>query len=159
MPVLRRLLPVVAAAMMLAACSSSEPPQVTFAAGTASVVARPTQYCDESGADCTGDPAAPVALAVPAGTALQVTVPDVIAQTPWQVVFSYRDANGAQADERSPVFAPTERSIWTLELAAPTDRLLTAQVQQYGPPPQINPDTGEVEFPIRASWVLNTSGG
>ena len=158
MPVLRPLLPVVAAVVMLTACSSSEPPQVTFAVGTASVVARPTQYCDESGTGCTGDAAAPVALAVPAGTALQVTVPDAVAQTPWQVVFSYRDANGAQADERSPVFAPTERSIWTLELAAPTDRLLTAQVQQYGPPPQINPDTGEVEFPIRASWVLNTSG-
>ena len=159
MPVLRRLFPVVAAVAMLAACGSSEPPQVTFAAGTASVVARPTQYCDESGTGCTGDPAAPVALAVPAGTALQVTVPDAIAQTPWQVVFSYRDANGAQADERSPVFAPSQRSIWTLELSAPADRLLTAQVQQFGPPPQINPDTGEVEFPIRASWVLNTSGG
>ena len=40
------------------------------------------------------------------GTALQVQVPDEISETPWQVVFSYRDAAGAQADGRSPVFAP-----------------------------------------------------
>jgi hypothetical protein len=156
--VLRRLFPVAAVVLLLAACGSDEPPQVTFAAGGTSVVARPAQYCDMALTECAGDATAPVELAVPAGTALQVTVPDAIAQTPWQVVFSYRDANGAQADERSPVFAPAERSIWTLELATPADRLLTAQVQQYGPPPQINPDTGEVEFPIRASWVLNTSG-
>jgi hypothetical protein len=158
-PVLRRLIPVVAAALLLAACSSSEPPQVTFAAGEASVEARPTQYCDVALTQCTGDPTAPVELAVPPGTPVQITVPDAISQTPWQVVFSYRDANGAQADERSPVFAPSERSIWTLELAAPTDRLLTAQVQQYGPPPQIDPETGEVQFPIRASWVLTADGG
>jgi hypothetical protein len=156
--VLRRLFPVAAVVLLLAACGSDEPPQVTFAAGATSVVARPAQYCDMALTECAGDATAPVELAVPAGTALQVTVPDEIAQTPWQVVFSYRDANGAQADERSPVFAPAERSIWTLELASPDDRLLTAQVQQYGPPPQINPGTGEVEFPIRASWVLNTSG-
>lgn len=156
-PVLRRLLPLAAAVLLLAGCGS-ESPQVTFAAAGASVVARPAQYCDLALTDCAGDATAPVELAVPAGTPLQVTVPDAIAQTPWQVVFSYRDAAGTQSDQRSPVFAPAERNIWTLELAAPTDRLLTAQVQQYGPPPRINPDTGEIEFPIRASWVLITSG-
>jgi hypothetical protein len=155
---LRRLLPAVAAVMMLAGCGSDPPPQVTFAAGGASVVARPAQYCDIELADCVGDATAPVELPVPAGSPLQVTVPDAIAQTPWQVVFSYRDAAGTQTDQRSPVFAPAERSNWTLELVTPADRLLTAQVQQYGPPPRINPDTGEIEFPIRASWVLNTSG-
>jgi hypothetical protein len=156
--VLHRLFPVAAVLLLMAACGTDAPPQVTFAAGEASVVARPTQYCDIDLADCAGDAAAPVELAVPPGTPLQVTVPDEIAQTPWQVVFSYRDANGAQADGRSPVFAPEERSLYALELAAPADRLLTAQVQQYGPPPQANPDTGEIDFPIRASWVLTASG-
>ena len=156
-----RLLPVglvAATALLLASCGSDEPPQVTFASGSASAVARPAQYCDIDLTDCEGDPAAPVALPVPPGTPVQVTVPDGIAQSPWQVVFSYRDANGTQTDERSPVFAPQERSTWTLQLAAPADRLITAQVQQYGPPPQANPDTGEIEFPIRASWVLNAAG-
>jgi hypothetical protein len=156
--VLRRLLPAVAATvLLLAGCGVDQPPQVTFAAGETSVVAKPTQYCDIALTDCKGDPTAPVELVVPPGTAVEITVPDEIAQSPWQVVYSYRDGAGTQTDERSPVFAPAERSLWTLQLAAPTDRLLTAQVQQYGPPPQINPDTGEVEFPIRASWVLNTS--
>ena len=153
---MRRLLLPLVAVLVLSACSS-QPPEVTFAAGGTSAVARPTQYCDLELKDCTGDAAAPVTLAVPPGMPLQVTVPEDIAQTPWQVVFSYRDANGAQSDERSPVFGPGERTEWTLQLATPNDRLLTAEVQQYGPPPQMNPDTTEIEFPIRASWVMNVA--
>ena len=70
-------------------------------------------------------------------------------------MFRYRSASGEQVDGRTPVFAPDERSDYLLELPATTDQLLTAQVQQFGPPPQPDPD-GEVEFPIRASWVLTT---
>jgi Protein of unknown function (DUF2771) len=154
----RRLLVVPIAALLLAGCAAEEPPpQVTFSADEATVVARPAQYCDLELTECRTDVAAPVRLAVPPGTPLQVTVAPEIAQTPWQVVFSYADAAGTRTDERSPVFAPDERSDWTLELGAPEDRLLTAEVQQYGPPPQPNPQTGELEFPIRASWVLNVS--
>jgi uncharacterized protein DUF2771 len=154
----RRLLVLPVAALLLAGCAGEEPPppQVTFAAGAASIVARPAQYCDVEMTECLTDVAAPVQLAVPPGTPLQVTVPPEIAQTPWQVVFSYTDAAGAQTDERSPVFAPDERSAWTLALGAPEDRLLTAEVQQYGAP-QPNPQTGEREFAIRASWVLNAT--
>ena len=65
---------------------------------------------------------------------------------------------GAQTDGRSPVFAPNAQSDYTLQLPDPADRLVGAQVQQFGPPPQADPETGEIEFPIRASWVLNTSG-
>jgi Protein of unknown function (DUF2771) len=155
----RRLLSIPVAALLLAGCATDEaPPQVTFAAGAASAVARPAQYCDIELTECTTDVAAPVALAVPPGTPLQVTVPPEIAETPWQVVFSYADAAGTAIDERSPVFGPDERSGWTLQLSNATERLLTAEVQQYGPPPQANPQTGEIEFPIRASWVLNTGG-
>jgi hypothetical protein len=156
----RRLLAVPVAALLLAGCAGAEPPppQVTFAAGAATVVARPAQYCDIALTECLTDVAAPVRLAVPSGTPLQITVPPEIAQTPWQIVFSYADAAGTPTDERSPVFAPGERGDWTLALAAPEDRLLTAEVQQYGPPPRPNPQTGELEFPIRASWVLNATG-
>jgi hypothetical protein len=31
-------------------------------------------------------------------------------------------------------------------------------VQQFGPAPQLNEDTGELEFPVRGSWVLNATG-
>ena len=154
----RRLLAVPVAALLLAGCGSEEPPQVTFAAGSATAVAGPAQYCDIELTECTGDPAAPVTLAVPAGTPLQVTVPSEIAQAPWQVAFSYRDAAGSPIDARSPVFGADERSDWTLELTTPEDRLLRAEVQLYGPPPQVNPETGEIEYPIRASWVLTATG-
>ena len=149
-----------ATALLLAGCAAEEPPppQVTFAAGEASMVARPAQYCDVQVTECVTDVAAPVRLAVPPGTPLQVTVPPEIAQTPWQVVFSYTDATGAPVDERSPVFAPDERSAWTLELGAPQARLVTAEVQQYGSPTEPDPRTGEREFPIRASWVLEAAG-
>ena len=153
----RRLLAVPVAALVLAGCGATDPPpppQVTFAAGAASTVARPAQYCDVQLTQCLTDVAAPVKLAVPAGTPVQVTVPPEIAQTPWQVVFSYADTAGTPTDGRSPVFTPGARSDWTLQLTAPEDRLLTAEVQQYGAPQQ-NPQTQEMEFPIRASWVLN----
>ena len=157
---LRRLSPVLVVALLLATgCGDDGPPRVRFGAGTATVQAGPTQYCDLEFTDCRNDAAAPVELPVPPGTALQVDVPDEIAETPWQVVFSYRDATGAQADGRSPVFGPNQRRDFALQLPTPTDRLLTAQVQQYGPPPQANPDTGEIEFPIRASWVLTAAPG
>jgi hypothetical protein len=131
---------------------------VTFAAGAASVVAKPTQYCDLKLQDCQSDANAPVRLAVPAGTALKVSVPAEISSTPWQVVFTYRSANGSQTDGRSPVLTPDQHPDYTLQLPAATDALVTAEVQQYGPPPQANAATGELEFPIRATWVLTTAG-
>jgi hypothetical protein len=152
---LRRL--AVAAVVLLAAGCGAEPPQVTFSASGTSVMARPSQYCDVKLADCTGDAAATVQLAVPAGMPLQVAVPDGVAEAPWHVVFSYRDGGGQQVDARSPLFSQKQHD-YTLTLPEPADQLLTAQVQQFGPAPQINEDTGEIEFPVRGSWVLTTPG-
>lgn len=150
---LRRLVPVALAFPLLAACGAGAPPEVTFAAGTDSIVAGPTQYCQDDFVTCTNDAAAPVALPVPPGTPLVVSVPDAVSETPWQIVFTYRDAAGEQIDERTTVFPPQQRDRFALELPADA-RLLTAQVQQFGPPPQIDGATGEVVFPIRSSWVL-----
>ena len=156
---MRRVVLLCALAALVAGCGGSgAPPEVTFAAGATSVVAKPTQYCDVKLQDCQSDANAPVRLAVPAGTALKVTVPEEISSTPWQVVFSYRSANGSRTDGRSPVLTPDQHPDYTLQLPAATDALVTAEVQQYGPPPQANTETGEIEFPIRATWVLNTAG-
>lgn len=156
---IRRALPLLAAALLLAGCGSEAPPppQVTFVAGTASTVARPTQYCDLQFKECRNDDTAPVTLAVPVGTPVKITVPDGIATTPWQVAFVYRDATGQQVTARSTVFPPNQRHDYDLKLPADTDRLLTAQVQQFGPPPQANTQTGMLDFPIRASWVLTAT--
>ena len=155
---MRRPLVLAAVAVLAAGCGSDTPPEVRFAAGGTSVTARPTQYCDLKLTDCSADDAAPVRLAVPAGTALEVTVPDGVAEAPWHVVFSYRSEGGEQVDGRSPLFPADEQQEYTLTLPAPTDWLVTAQVQQFGPAPQINEDTGEIEFPVRGSWVLTATG-
>lgn len=153
----RRLVPTLAVVLVLVGCGGDAAPQVRFAAGAGAVDAHPTQYCNLENTECRNDGAAPVDLAVPPGTPLLITVPDQIAETPWQVVFTYRDASGAPVDERSEVFAPDERRDYSLALPTPADRLLTAQVQQYGPPPVANPETGGIDFPIRASWVLTVT--
>lgn len=155
---MRRVVLLCALVAVLAGCGGGTPPEVTFSAGAASVAAKPTQYCDLRLENCQSDANAPVRLAVPAGTPLKVTVPGEISSTPWQVVFSYRSANGSQTDGRSPVLTPDQHPDYTLQLPAATDALVTAEVQQYGPPPQANAQTGELEFPIRATWVLNTAG-
>jgi hypothetical protein len=144
-------------AVLFTAACGTPPPTVTFTAAGTSVVAKPAQYCDIKLADCAGDASASVQLAVPAGTPLQVAVPDGVAEAPWHVVFSYRDPTGQQVDARSPLFAQKQHD-YTLTLPEPADQLLTAQVQQFGPAPQMDENTGEIEFPVRGSWVLTTPG-
>jgi hypothetical protein len=141
-------------ALPLAGCSSA-PPQVTFAAGATTVLAAPTQYCEVDLSDC-ADPGTPTTLAVPAGTPLQITVPAEVASTPWHVVFSYRDDSGQQVDERSGVFPPGAGTTYTLQLPTPTAQLVEAQVQEFGAVQAEDPATQETEFPIRASWVVQT---
>ncbi len=148
--------PLAVAVLLLAAGCGTEP-QVTFAVGDASVTARPARYCDIRLTECTDDGAAAVQLAVPAAAPLRVSVPDDIAEAPWHVVFRYRDGAGQEVGARSPVLADQQRD-WTLTLPEPGDRLVTAEVQQFGPAPTLNPQTNEVEFPVRASWVLTASG-
>jgi hypothetical protein len=154
----RRRLALAAVALLAAGCGSDTPPEVTFTAADVSVTARPAQYCDLKLTECSDDAAALVRLAVPAGTPLRVAVPDDVAEAPWHVVFSYRNEGGEQVDARSPLFAAEQQHEYTLTLPAPADRLVTAQVQQFGPAPQINEDTGEIEFPVRGSWVLTATG-
>lgn len=154
-----RLLPVLGAVAVVAGCAAGPPPQVTFRAGSASVTARPTQFCDLELQNCQGDTNAPVQLVVPIGTSLAVMVPQEVSSAPWQVVFSYRSADGTETDGRSPVLAPDQHPDYTLVLPTATDRLLTAQVQQYGPAPRANAQTGGLDFLIRASWVLTTTTG
>lgn len=156
---IRRLFPaLLAAALLTAGCGSSgSPPQVTFSAGQASATAGPTQFCDLDLKNCHNDPNAPVKLAVPVGTPLHVTVPQEVSSAPWQVVFTYVDPKGASVDGRSEVLAPNQHPDYTLTLPDSTDTLVTAQVQQYGPAPQADPQTGELQFPIRASWIVNNA--
>ena len=156
---IRRVLPLLlACCALLAGCGGSgdDAPQVTFTVAGQPRTAAPTQWCDLDLKDCSGDAAAAVRITVPAGTPVQVSVPDAVSSAPWHVVFSYRAPDGTQVDGRSPVFAPGAYKDYALQLPDPADQLVTAQVQQFGPAPTQNAQTGEIEFPVRGSWVLIT---
>jgi hypothetical protein len=149
------LIPLIALA--LTACAKDEPPEtppeVTFAADGHSIVAKPTQHCDLQVQNCTADPKAAVALRVPPGRPVDITVPPEVAQTPWLVVFGYRTKAGERVDARSDLFASNARPSYTLTLPDATDQLETVEVQQVGG--TIVPGQQGVEFPARATWVLS----
>jgi hypothetical protein len=152
----RALLVLLASLFLLAGCGGGTP-QVTWSAGTQEATVGPSQFCDIRLRDCTNDEQAQAVLPVPAGTAVEVSVPSDVSEAPWSVVFAYVDASGQQTTGRSPVFAPKAQETYTLTLPEPGDVLQTAQVQLLGVAPVANPDTGEIDYPARATWVLVAS--
>ena len=156
---MRRALVLPVLALLLTACGSAPegPPQVTFSVGGQTATARPTQYCNLEFTDCRNDAEAPVTLKVPAGKPVQVRVPPEISATPWVIVFTKVAIDGTRADGRTGVFPPNGRSDYALTLPAVTDRLLTAQVQQLGVPPEANAEGTGIDIPVRATWVLTTT--
>ena len=131
-------------------------PEVTFAADGRSVVARPTQHCDVQVRSCAADPKAAVALKVPPGKAVDITVAAEVAKTPWLVVFGYRTKAGERVNARSDLLAGNDSAAkpsYTLTLPDATDQLETVEVQQVAG--TIVPGQQGVEFPTRATWVLS----
>lgn len=144
-----------ATALVLAGCGTSAPPTVTFDVAGSSLTAAPTQYCDNKLQNCRDDANARLSAPVPPGTPVRITVPEEVSGAPWQVAFAYLGKDGrTRTDGRSPVAAPNQRTDYTLTLPDPADRLVTAQVQLFGPAPVADPGTGELTFPVRATWVL-----
>jgi len=149
----RSLLVLLGTLFLLAGCGSGNP-QVTWTVGDQESTVGPAQFCDIKLRDCTNDEQAKADLAVPAGAAVEISVPSEVSEAPWSVVFAYVGPNGAQTTGRSPVFAPAAQESYTLTLPEPGDILQTAQVQLLGVAPVANPDSGELEFPTRATWLL-----
>nr|WP_228046250.1 DUF2771 family protein [Saccharopolyspora sp. HNM0983] len=144
-----------AATLGLAGCSAPHEPQVTFYAHGDSVRLDPAQYCDATGQDCAEPPEDPVGeLRVPPGEPVQISVPAEVSDTPWQVVFLYRTAEGEQLDSRSAVFAPGDRHAYTLHLPPDAEQLDHVEVQQFGA--VLTPGVeGGVDFGISGSWLLD----
>ncbi|KAA5824988.1 DUF2771 family protein [Saccharopolyspora hirsuta] len=144
----------VAGVALATGCAAPSEPQVTFYSHGRSVEVAPAQHCDPTGEKCTASPGAVGELRVPAGRPLQISVPGEVAETPWQVVFLYRGANGEELDGRSPVFAPNERHAYTLQLPPDGKQLEHVEVQQFSA--VLTPGTdGGVDFGIGGSWVLD----
>ncbi len=146
---------VVVVAVVVALVLTSEPDSpgtVTFAVDGQSRTAQPTVYCDVRVTDCENDPSALVALPLPPGSAVDVTVPDAVLATPWQVAFTYVDETGAQQSGRSQMFPPNARGQFRLTLPDPRWRLQRVEVQQFGASETVTPQ-GTL-FSTRSTWVL-----
>lgn len=148
---------VIAVVVVLVVTSGpSSPGEVTFAAAGSDVTADPTVYCDVGVTDCSDpDADAVVTLAAPPGTDVAVTVPSGVASTPWQLAFTYRDADGSEQSGRSPVFAPGSRSLFTLTLPDARAQLERVEVQQYGA--KLVQNAEGLAFSTRSTWVLTVS--
>jgi hypothetical protein len=125
--------------LVLAGCSSNEPPaavpqpKIDFTVAAKKVTAKPFLYCDLKVEDCRRDNTAMIKLPVPPGTAVRVTVPREVADTPWSVVIQYTTAAGEQ---KAPVtvatFAPGKETTYEAMPAEPGAQLQTVEVKQAG---------------------------
>ncbi|WP_018335332.1 DUF2771 family protein [Actinomycetospora chiangmaiensis] len=142
--------------VLVVSSGPDDPGAVTFAAGGATVQAEPTVYCDLMVTDCRTDPGNVATLPLPAGVALDLTVPDAVLATPWQVAFAYLDETGTQQSGRSQVFPPNARGQFRLVLPDPRWRLQRVEVQQFGASQTVTPQ-GSL-FSTRSTWVLTATG-
>ena len=134
---MRKLLVLVV--LVLAGCSSNEPPaavpqpKIDFIVASKKVTAKPFLYCDIKVEDCRRDNTAMIKLPVPPGTAVRVTVPKEVADTPWSVVIQYTTAAGEQ---KAPVtvatFAPGKETTYDAMPTEPGAQLQTVEVKQAG---------------------------
>jgi hypothetical protein len=152
----RRLLTVLPlAGLLLAGCAAPQDPEVTFYSGGKTVHVGPTQYCDLSVENCQAHPEAAGALRVRPGRPLQISVPGQVADSPWTVLFTYRNAKGEpQPDTRTKIFPAGTQYAYTLVLPNPGDQLESVEVQVSGNRIEIT-DEGEIQFVTRGTWVLS----
>jgi hypothetical protein len=119
-----------ALALALTACTAPLP-EVTFYADRNAVNTPPTRWCTvevtvtEQNVECTGDPSP--RLSVGPGGPVQINVPGAIADQPWLVFFTYRNAAGETWEARSPVFTDG-RLAYTLHPLSEQDQLLSVSV-------------------------------
>ncbi|MDL5157474.1 DUF2771 family protein [Actinomycetospora termitidis] len=138
--------------VLIVTSGPDDPGDVTFTAGGVSVAADPTVYCDLMVTDCETAPDDVVTLPLPAGVTVDLTVPDAVRSTPWQVAFAYLDENGAPQSGRSQVFAPNAAGTFRLALPDPRWRLERVEVQQFGAS-EVQTPQGSL-FSTRSTWVL-----
>jgi hypothetical protein len=154
----KRLVPLVlaGAGVLASACSAPPLPQVTFFSVNRTAATGPSHYCDFKVTKCATDPAAGATLAVPPNKPLQISVPTEIGDAAWQVWFEYK-LNGKEQEGRSSVFGKGDRLAYTLELPAAA-QLVAAEVQRFAGVLTLDPNTGEPQFVVGATWVLSVSG-
>ncbi|HVV19820.1 MAG TPA: DUF2771 family protein [Pseudonocardiaceae bacterium] len=142
----------------LSACSVPNP-DITFYSSGRSVTAAPIQYCDVREEHCAADGSAAASLTVIPGQPVQISVPQEVANTPWQVGARFRDASGSEYASCSPLFSVGQRYAYTVYAPHAGDQLVLIEIYQSSGTLAMTPDN-QVYMPIRGTWVLtaNTQG-
>lgn len=145
----------------LAGCSTSAPPkpEVTFGVAGTTASTGPLLYCDVMVNNCERADGSMARLRVPPGTAVDISVPAEIAESPWSVAVQYRTAGGEQKEpETIATFIPGEKHDYTVRLPNPGDRLQTVEVKQASAKQEPGA-TSEIQLLARAVWSLQVDGG
>lgn len=152
--VLRSLgLPLLAAAGLIVAGCSTPPPAFTIYLGHSSVQVSPTQYCDVTGLNCQPDGGAVEVATVPDGQVVQVSAPDSVATTPWQVAAWYKNAsNGNSYIACSGLFPAGQQYAYTLRPPS-GDQLVLVEIYQLSTSLVPN-NNGGFSVLSRGTWVL-----
>ena len=154
------LLSLLAAGGLLALSSCSVPnPEITFFSSGRSVTVAPIQYCDVKDQHCAADGSAARSLNVIPGQPVQISVPQEIADTPWQVAARFRDASGSEYASCSPLFGVGKQFAYTVYAPHSGDQLVLIEIYQSSGTFALTA-AGDVYTPIRGTWVLtaNTQG-
>jgi hypothetical protein len=151
------LLPLLACLGLVVAGCSTPPPAFTFYAGSASVRVPPTQYCDITGLrNCQANGRAATAVAVPDNQVVQVSAPEQVASTPWQVAAEYHNVNGSSYVACSPLFRANQQYAYTVRAPAGDQLVLIAVYQSsISLVPLTN---GGFAALARGTWVLTNNG-
>jgi len=140
---------------LVAGCADSPAPpaRITFSANGRGVVVSPFLRCDAQLTQCTRDESAVGFLPVPPGAAVDVSVPDEVAATPWSVVIGYRGADGVDRDQTVGTFTDGSQRAVTVRTPAADDILRTVEVKQAGAAAAEDPD-GQLQVGTQAVWSL-----
>jgi hypothetical protein len=149
-----------AAALLLAAVGlivagcSTPPPAFTIFVGSGSVQVSPTQYCDITGLhNCQANGGATAVVSVPDGQIVQVSAPESVASTPWQVAAEYHNAsNGSSYVACSPLFPANQRYAYSVRPPS-GDQLVVIVIYQTSNS-AVATANGGFAFLIRGTWVL-----
>lgn len=154
------LLSLLAAGGLVALSSCSVPdPRITFFSSGRSVSAAPIQYCDVQDQHCNANGSAAVSLTVVPGQPVQISVPQEVANTPWQVAARFKDANGTDYAACSPLFKVGQQFAYTVYAPHAGDQLVLIEIYQSSGTITMTA-SGDIYTPVRGTWVLtaNTQG-
>ncbi|HEX3779941.1 MAG TPA: DUF2771 family protein [Pseudonocardiaceae bacterium] len=150
------LLPLLACLGLVVAGCSTPPPAFTFFTGNGSVQVPPTQYCDVTGLhNCQADGTAATAVSVPDDQVVQISAPESVAGTPWQVAAEYHNGNGNSYVSCSPLFPASQQYAYTVRAPA-GDQLVMIVVYESSATVELLPN-GNLATLIRGTWVLTNN--